>query len=69
MNKKEERRIFSEKFKQQIFQLYNASKPRTEICWEYNLVPTVVNRWIQRINENSSAEEFDNRPPEKLELL
>ncbi len=69
MNNKRERRTFSEEFKHQIVQLYNAGKPKAEICREYDLVPTVINRWIQRINETGSAKECDNRTPEELELL
>jgi len=69
MNNKRERRTFSEEFKRQIVQLYNAGKPRADLCREYDLVPTVINRWIQRINETGSAKECDNRSPEELELL
>lgn len=69
MNNKRERRTFSEEFKLQIVQLYNAGKPKAEICREYDLIPTVINRWIQRINETGSAKECDNRTPEELELM
>jgi len=69
MNNKRERRTFSEEFKRQIVQLYNAGKPRADLCREYDLVPTVINRWIKRINETGSAKECDNRSPEELELL
>ena len=69
MNNKRERRTFSEEFKRQIVQLYNAGKPRADLCREYDLVPTVINRWIKRINETGSAKECDNRSREVLELL
>lgn len=69
MNNKRERRTFSEEFKHQTVQLYNAGKPKAEICREYDLVPTAINRWIKRINETGSAKECDNRTPEELELL
>ncbi len=69
MNNKRERRTFSKEFKHQIVQLYNAGKPRADLCREYDLVPTVINRWIKRINETGSAKECDNRSPEELELL
>ena len=69
MNNKRERRTFTEEFKHQIVQLYNAGKPKAAICREYDLVPTVVTRWIQRINETGSTKECDNKTPEELELL
>jgi hypothetical protein len=44
MNDKRQRRSFNDEFKHQIVQLYNAGKPKSEICREYDLVPTVVDR-------------------------
>jgi transposase len=69
MNEKRERRSFSDEFKHQIVQLYNAGKPKSAICREYELVPAVVDRWIKRINTSGSAKECDNRTPEELELI
>lgn len=69
MNDKRQRRSFNDEFKQQIVQLYNAGKPRSEICREYDLIPTVVDRWIKRINATGSAKECDNRTPEEQELI
>lgn len=57
MNEKRQRRSFNDEFKLQIVQLYNAGKPKTEICREYDLLPAVVDRWIKRINSNGSAKE------------
>jgi transposase len=69
MNEKRERRTFNDEFKQQIVQLYNAGKPKSEICREYDLASAVVDRWIKRINATGSAKESDNRTPEELELI
>lgn len=69
MNEKRQRRSFTDEFKHQIVQLYNAGKPKSEICREYDLIPTVVDRWIKRINATGSAKECDNRTPEELELI
>ena len=49
MNDKRQRRSFNDEFKHQIVQLYNAGKPKADICREYDLVSTVVDRWIKRI--------------------
>lgn len=69
MSEKRERRTFNDEFKHQIVQLYNSGKPKAEICREYDLAQTVVDRWVKRINTTGSAKECDNRTPEELELI
>lgn len=69
MTSKRERREFTEEFKQQMVQLYNSGKPRAEIAREYDLTPSALNRWIERINATGSTKEADNRTPEQQELL
>lgn len=63
------RRSYSEEFKNQMVQLYNAGKARAEIIREYDLTSTAFDRWIQRINKTGSSKESDNRTPEQEELL
>ncbi len=60
MNEKKERRTFSEDFRQQIVQLYNIGKTKTEICREYDLAPSLLDRLIKRINTTGSAKECNN---------
>ena len=50
MSTKRERRTFSDEFKNQIVQLYNAGKSKPDICREYYLASVVVDRWIKRIS-------------------
>ena len=69
MSTKRERRTFSDEFKNQIVQLYNAGKSKPDICREYDLASVVVDRWIKRINATGSAKECDNRTPEEIELM
>ena len=69
MSIKKERRTFSEEFKNQIVQLFNAGKTKSDIFREYELSPTVIDRWIKRINATGSAKECDNRTPEEIELM
>jgi transposase len=69
MNDKKARRTHSEEFKQQIVQLYNIGKSKAEICREYDLAHSLLDRWIQRINSSGSTRERDNRTPEGIELL
>ena len=69
MNERQERRSFSEEFKNQMVQLYNCGKPRTEIIREYNLTASAFDKWVKRINATGSSKEKDNRSPEEQELI
>ncbi len=63
------KREFTDAFKQQIVQLYNSGKPRSEIIKEYDLTPSAFDKWVSRINATGSTKESDNRSPEAAELL
>lgn len=52
-----------------MVELYNAGKSRTEIVKEYDLTPSVLDRWISRINRTGSSREKDNRTAEENELI
>ena len=69
MTEKRPKRTFTEQFKQQMVQLHNSGKPRSEIIKEYDLTPSSLDNWIRRINATGSAKECDNRTPEEIELL
>jgi len=69
MTNRREKREFTDQFKQQMVQLYNSGKSRSEITREYDLTPSVLSNWIRRINSTGSAKECDNRSPEATELI
>ena len=69
MTERREQRSFSDKFKNQMVQLYNISKPRAEIIRVYDLSSTAFNRWTKRINSTGSTKESANRTPDEQELL
>ena len=69
MTTKRPKREFTEEFKQQMVQLFNSGKPRSEITREYDLTPSALNNWIKRINATGSSKEADNRTPEENELI
>ena len=69
MTEKRPKRKFSDQFKQQMVQLHNSGKPRSEIIKEYDFTPSSLDNWIRRINTTGSAKECDNRTPEEVELL
>lgn len=62
-------RHFSEEFKRQIVELYNAGKPVSKIMSEYDLGRSTVRRWITRINETGSSKAAGSRTPEQQRLL
>ena len=66
---KRPRRTYTEEFKKQMVDLYNAGKPRTEIAREYELTPSALDRWISRINRTGSSKEKDNRSEAENELI
>ena len=66
---KRPRRTFTEAFKKQMVDLYNAGKSRAEIAKEYDLSPSALDRWISRINKTGSSKEKDNRTEAEKELL
>lgn len=66
---KRPRRTFTEEFKKQMVDLYNAGKSRAEIVREYELTPSALDRWISRINKTGSTKEKDNRSEQEKELI
>ena len=69
MTQKRKKRTYTEEYKVQLVQLFNAGKPRAEIIREYELTGSAFDRWVKRINETGSSRERDNRTPEQEELL
>ncbi len=55
MNDMKERQTHTEESEQQIVRLNNIGKSKAEICREYDLVHTPLNRWIKRINATEST--------------
>ena len=69
MTEKRAKRVYTEEFKNQLVQLYNSGKAKSEIIREYDLTPSAFGKWISRINVTGSSREADNRTPEQEELL
>lgn len=69
MANRRERREYSEEFKNQLVQLFNAGKPRAEILREYELSASAFDRWVKRINATGSSKESDNRTLAEQELI
>ena len=64
-----ERRSYSNKFKQQMVNLYKNGKPRSEIIREYELTPSALNKWIKQSQTSGSFKEKDNRSEQDQKLM
>lgn len=69
MSQRRERREFTDEFKQQVVNLYNNGKPRSEIIKEYDLTPSAFAKWINNYNNSGSFKAIDNRTEEENELI
>lgn len=69
MTIRRQKREFTEQFKQQMVQLYNAGKSRAELIREYDLTPSTLSGWIKRINAVGSSKISDNRSEQENQLL
>ena len=49
--------------------LYNSGKSQSSIAREYELTPSTLRKWIDRINATGSSHVKDNRTPMEEELI
>ena len=66
---KRTRRSFTDEFKNQIVQLYQNGKRKSDIAREYDISPSVLAKWIKQAQTTGSYKEKDNRTPEENELI
>jgi len=62
MTEKKERRKprkFSDEFKQQIVALYQSGKRKKDICREYDLSQSLLDRWIKQATTTGSFRDKD----------
>ena len=62
-------RHFTDEFKRQIVDPYNAGKPKREAMDEYDLGKSTVGRRVKSINATGSPRAADNRTPEQNRIL
>ena len=62
------RRQFTDKFKQQIVDLYHAGKKRSDIIREYDLTPSSLDKWVKQSKTTGSFRTVDNLTDEQREL-
>ena len=63
------RRHFSDEFQQQIVDLHNAGKKRSEIIREYDLTPSTFDKWVRQSKTTGSFKTVDNLTVEQRELI
>jgi len=66
---KKPRRTFTADFKCQIVQLYQNGKRKSDIIKEYDISPSLLDKWINQAVTTGSFKEKDNRTPEEQELI
>ena len=63
------RRTYTDEFKTQLVQLYLNGKRKCDIVREYDLSPSVLDKWIKQSTSTGSFKEKDNRTDEENELI
>ena len=66
---KKQRRTFTAEFKSQIVLLYQNGKRKCDIINEYDIAPSLLDKWIKQAESSGSFKEKDNRTPEEQELI
>ena len=69
MANKKDRRTFTDEFKNQMIQLYNSGKRKSDILREYDLAPSTLDKWISQSENSGSFKEKDNLTLEQKELI
>lgn len=63
------RRHFTDDFKQQIVDLYNAGRKRSSLIKEYELTPSTFDKWVRQAKTTGSFKSVDNLTDEQRELI
>lgn len=66
---RKQRRTFTTEFKSQIVLLYQNGKRKCDIINEYDIAPSLLDKWIKQAESTGSFKEKDNRTPEEQEVL
>ena len=62
-------RSYTDEFKQQIVLLYQNGKRKCDICREYDLATSLLDKWLKQAGNSGSFHEKDNRTKEEQELV
>ena len=68
-NTNRQRRKFTDKFKEQIVQLYLNGKSKSDIRKEYDLYASTLDNWIKQHQDTGSFKSVDNLSDSEKELI
>ena len=68
VRKRRKPRKYTDEFKKQLVDLHRAGKRRCDICQEYDISTSLLDKWVKQAKTSSSFREKDNRSPEQEEL-
>ncbi|WP_439100039.1 IS3 family transposase [Clostridium boliviensis] len=69
MTEKRKPRSYADEFKQQLVQLYHNGKRKCDICREYDIATSLLDKWLKQSATSGSFHEKDNRSTEQQELI
>ena len=69
MTKRRKPRSYTDEFKQQLVQLYHNGKRKCNICREYDIATSLLDKWLKQSAASGSFHEKDNRSAEEQELI
>jgi len=62
-------RSYTDEFKNQLVELYRSGKRKCDICREYDIASSLLDKWLKQAKNSGSFHEKDNRTPEQQELI
>lgn len=65
MAEKRKPRSYTDESKQQLVQLYHNGKRKCDICREYDIATSLLDKWLKQSETSGSFHEKDNRSPEQ----
>lgn len=68
-NQSTARRTFTVEFKTQITTLYHSGKRKCDIILEYDILGSLLDKWIKQSQSTGSFRERDNRSTEEQERI
>jgi len=66
---RKQRRTFTAEFKSQLVKLHQNGKRKCDIINEYDISPSLFDKWVKQAESTGSFKEKDNRTPEEQELI
>ena len=69
MTTKRPRRTYTDEFKNQLVQLYLNGKRKCDSIREYEIVASLLDKWIKQAQTTGSFKEKDNRSDLEKELI